>query len=70
MEALEKQKEDGLIRDPLTPEITVPISNITAYIRTGEQEDKTNGRINWAENFLYKWIDLKLLNRVFRVFNE
>ena len=35
-EALAKQNEDGLIRDELLPELTVPVSNITAYVRRGE----------------------------------
>jgi hypothetical protein len=69
-EALEKQKKDGLVRDPLTPQLTVPVTNVTAYVRRGEAEDKFNGRINWKENYLYKWVDLTLLSRAFRVFNE
>ncbi len=59
-----------MARDPLTPELTVPITNVTAYVRKGEAEDKLNGRINWRDNYLYKFIDLTLLTRVFRVFNE
>ena len=47
-----------------------PITNVTAYIRQGEQESKDNGRINWAKNNLYKWIDLTLLTRAFKVPNE
>jgi hypothetical protein len=50
-------------------DITVPITNITAYVRRGEVEDRFNGRINFKENYLYKYIDLNLLTRVFRVFN-
>lgn len=69
-DALEKQKDDGFIRDPLLPEITVPITNVTAYIRKGEQEDTNNGRINFKDSYLYKWINLKELSRVFRAFNE
>ena len=68
-EALEKQREDGLPRDPIMADITVPITNITAYVRRGEVEDKFNGRINFKESYLYKWIDLNLLTRVFRIFN-
>jgi hypothetical protein len=69
-EALRKQDADGLIRDPLQPELSVPVTNVTAYVRRGEQEDRLNGRINWADNLLYKWINLQELTRVFRVFNE
>jgi len=69
-EALAKQREDGLPRDPLLSETTVPITNISAYVRRGEVEDKFNGRVNFKESYLYKWIDLNLLTRVFRVFNE
>lgn len=69
-EALFKQTEDGLHRDQLLGESTVPITNISAYVRRGEVEDKFNGRVNFKENYLYKWIDLTLLTRVFRVFNE
>jgi hypothetical protein len=69
-EALAKQDEDGLTRDPLNPEFTVPVTNITAYVRKGESEDRLNGRVNHKESLLYKWIDLGLLTRVFRVFNE
>ena len=58
------------MRDPLLPELTVPISNVTAFVRKGEAEDGLNGRINWKESALYKFIDLKLLTRVFRVHNE
>lgn len=65
-----KQNEDGFIRDPLLPENTVPITNVTAYVRKGEQEDANNGRINFRDTYLYKWINLKELSRVFRVFNE
>jgi hypothetical protein len=43
---------------------------VTAFVRRGEAEDKLNGRINWRDNYLYKFIDLTLLTRVFRVFNE
>ena len=68
-EALEKQREDGLPRDPIMADITVPITNITAYVRRGEVEDRFNGRINFKESYLYKWIDLNLLTRVFRIFN-
>jgi hypothetical protein len=50
--------------------LSLPITNVTAYIRQGEQESKVNGRINWAKNNLYKWIDLPLLTRAFRVPNE
>jgi hypothetical protein len=35
-EALAKQNQDGLVRDPLTPNTTVPVTNLTAYIRRGE----------------------------------
>jgi hypothetical protein len=59
-----------LVRDPLAAVSTVPITNITAYVRKGEAQDLGNGRINWRDNYLYKWIDLTLLTRVFRVFNE
>lgn len=69
-EALAKQKQDGLIRDPLCPDTTVPVTNLTAYIRRGEAQDVVNGRVNWKDHSLYKWIDLTLLTRVFRVFNE
>lgn len=69
-EALRKQQADGLIRDPLEPDISVPITNVTAYVRRSEAEDTWNGRTNWAENMLYKWINLRELTRVFRVFNE
>lgn len=69
-EALSKQEEDGLIRDPLQPDISVPVTNVTAYVRRGESADPWNGRSNWAENYLYKWINLNELTRVFRVFNE
>lgn len=69
-EALEKQKQDGIFRDPLIPDISVPITNVTAYVRRGEAEDKFNGRVNYKEDYLYKWIDLGLLTRAFRVFNE
>jgi hypothetical protein len=69
-EAVAKQSQDGLIRDPLTPSISVPVTNVTAYVRLAEAEDRANGRINWKTNFLYKWIDLNLLTRVFRIFNE
>ena len=65
-----KQNDDGFTRDPLLPENTVPITNVTAYIRRGEQEDENNGRINFKESYLYKWINLKELSRVFRAFNE
>jgi hypothetical protein len=68
-EALAKQREDGLPRDPLVPETTVPITNISAYVRRGEVEDKINGRVNFKKNYLYKYIDLNVLTRVFRVFN-
>lgn len=46
-EALEKQANDGLTRDPLMPSMTVPVTNLTCYIRKGEKEDRINGRINW-----------------------
>ena len=69
-EALQKQEEDGIVRDPLVPELTSAITNVTAYVRKGEHEDRFSGRVNWKENYLYKWIDLKLLTKVFRVFNE
>lgn len=59
-----------MIRDPLNLQLARPISNVTAYVRKGEHEDKQNGRINWVQNYLYKWIDLKILTRGFRVFNE
>ena len=58
------------MRDPLSPGYNVPITNLTVYVRRAECEDRVNGRINWKENYLYKWIDLNLLTRVFRVFNE
>ena len=58
------------MRDPLQPEISVPVINVTAYIRKGESEDRWNGKTNWADVFLYKWINLKELTRVFRIFNE
>lgn len=58
------------MRDPLSPGYNVPITNLTAYVRHAEFEDRPNGRINWKENYLYKWIDLTLLTRAFRVFNE
>jgi hypothetical protein len=70
IEALRKQEQDGLIRDPLKPDITVPITNVTAYVRKGETADPWNGRTNWADHYLYKWINLQELTRVFRVFNE
>lgn len=60
---------DGLARDPLVPDISVPVTNVTAYVRRGEGEDRFNGRVNFKENYLYKWIDLTLLSRAFRVFN-
>jgi hypothetical protein len=69
-EALKKQANDGLLRDPLQPELTVPITNITAYVRKAEGEDVLNGRTNFRDNYLYKWINLQELTRVFRVFNE
>lgn len=47
IDALKKQKEDGLVRDILCPEQTVPVTNMTAFVRKGEAEDKVNGRINW-----------------------
>ena len=58
------------MRDPLMPELTVPISNVTAFVRKGEAEDRFSGRVNWKNQSLYKFIDLKLLTRVFRVNNE
>lgn len=67
---MEKQSRDGLVRDPLTPNIVVPVTNVTAYIRKGEEEDFRNGRANWHEQYLYKFIDLNLLSRVFRISNE
>lgn len=48
-EAIEKQTEDGIPRDPLTPQLTVSVANITAFVRNGESEDRLNGRINWKE---------------------
>lgn len=69
-EALQKEAQDGIVRDPLNETYSVPVTNITAYVRKGEKEDKGNGRINWKNNYLYKWIDLTLLTRTFRVFNE
>lgn len=69
-EALAKQAADGLVRDPLTPEFSVPITNVTAYVRKSEAEDPWNGRSNFKDSNLYKWINLKELTRVFRVFNE
>lgn len=69
-EAVEKQNKDGLVRDPLTPNIVVPVTNVTAYIRKGEEQDFRNGRMNWHEQYLYKFIDLSLLTRVFRITNE
>jgi hypothetical protein len=69
-EALRKQAEDGLIRDPLQPELSVPVTNVTAFVRRGESADPWNGRSNFADNYLYKWINLQELTRVFRVFNE
>lgn len=69
-EALKKQKEDGLVRDPLTPEHTVPITNVSAYVRKAESQDKWNGRTNYPKLQLFKWIDLYNLTRVFRIFNE
>ncbi len=50
--------------------MTVPVTNLTCYIRKGEHEDRINGRINWTRNYLFKFIDLKLLTRVFRVANQ
>jgi len=70
IEALEKEKKDGLIRDPIKPEMTRPITNVTAYVRRGEHEDRLNGRTNWKKHNLYKWVDLEFLTRVFRVHNE
>lgn len=69
-EALKKQAADGLRRDPLMPDMTVPVTNLTCYIRKGEIEDRINGRVNWKDNYLYKFIDLKLLSRVFRIQNQ
>jgi hypothetical protein len=34
-EAVEKQNKDGIFRDPLIPDISVPITNVTAYVRRG-----------------------------------
>ena len=70
IEALEQQEQDGLIRDPLKPELSVPITNLTAYVRNKEKEDRFNGRVNWKSENLYKWIDLNLFTRLFRMFNE
>lgn len=35
-EAVKKQSEDGLVRDSLAGVTTVPITNVTAYVRKGE----------------------------------
>jgi len=69
-EAIQKQSEDGLVRDALLPEFTVPVTNITCYIRRGEKADPWNGRQNFKDNYLFKYIDLNILTRAFRVFNE
>ena len=34
-EAMEKQRKDGIIRDPLIPDILAPVTNVTAYVRRG-----------------------------------
>jgi hypothetical protein len=47
-----------------------PIINITAYVRKAEKEDKLNGRTNYLNERLYKWINLYGLTRNFRVFNQ
>jgi hypothetical protein len=69
-EAVRKQKEDGLKRDPLNPGQTVRITNVTAYVRKAESEDRWNGRVNYPDLHLFKWMDLYNLTRLFRVFNE
>jgi hypothetical protein len=61
--------QDGIIRDPLKSDLLYPVYNVDAYVRTGEQPN-TSGYINWKYQFLYKYIDLNLLTRVFRIFNE
>jgi hypothetical protein len=69
-EAVEKQKVDNLTRDPVLINFIWPITTVDAIIRRGEHKDPANGLNNWAEQHLYKFIDLTKLSTLFRISNS
>lgn len=70
VEAMEKQRNDQLLRDPRLLSSMNTITTVDAYVRRGEEREILNGLNNWKDRKFYKFIDLAWLSRLFRMSNE